>query len=122
MRFAERGAVMANRSGKACKADPTTSKRGKRDKRKRLTVRPSRGLRKRVSQVDAAVMVLQRAKEPMDCYSLVQAMAAGGLWKSPAGKTPHITLFSEIMREIRMKGSDSRFVRTEPGKFTLRKR
>jgi hypothetical protein len=46
-------------------------------------------------------------------------MAAKGYWTSPAGKTPGATLSSAILRELKMKGTDARFRKTEPGKFAL---
>ena len=44
-------------------------------------------------------------------------MADKNLWTSPGGKTPHATLYSAILREIQTKGSESRFKKTERGKF-----
>jgi hypothetical protein len=44
-------------------------------------------------------------------------MAKKGLWTSPGGKTPHATLYSAIIREIALKGKESRFVKSERGKF-----
>jgi hypothetical protein len=35
----------------------------------------------------------------------------------PGGKTPHATLYSSIAREIRDKGKESRFKKSERGKF-----
>jgi len=46
-------------------------------------------------------------------------MAAKGYWTSPAGKTPGATLSSAILRELKMKGTDARFRKTERGKFAL---
>lgn len=43
-----------------------------------------------------------------------------GLWTSPGGKTPHATLYSAILREITAKGDESRFMKTERGKFAAR--
>jgi hypothetical protein len=48
---------------------------------------------------------------------MVKAMTAKGYWKSPGGKTPHSTLYSAIQREIGAKGKESRFRKTERGKF-----
>jgi hypothetical protein len=55
----------------------------------------------------------------MSCQELIGAMAAKGYWTSPGGKTPHATLYSAILREITTKGTASRFVKAERGKFTL---
>jgi len=39
------------------------------------------------------------------------------LWTTPGGQTPHATLYSAILREIAKKGKESRFTKTERGKF-----
>jgi len=44
-------------------------------------------------------------------------MGSKGYWTSPGGKTPHATLYSAILREIVAKGKESRFKKTEAGKF-----
>lgn len=72
---------------------------------------------KKLSALDAAAKVLATAKEPMNCKDLIEAMAAKKLWTSPGGKTPHATLYSAITRELNTKGKDSRFKKTERGKF-----
>jgi hypothetical protein len=72
---------------------------------------------KRVSAIDAAAQVLAASKEPMNCMALVEAMAAQGLWTSPGGKTPQATLYSAIIREIALKGKESRFVKKDRGLF-----
>jgi len=46
-------------------------------------------------------------------------MAAKGYWTSPGGKTPAATLYSAILREITTKAKESRFVKSERGKFAL---
>lgn len=73
----------------------------------------------KLSQLDAAAQLLAKASEPMNCQELVQAMAAKGLWTSPSGKTPHATLHASLLKEIKLKGKDARFVKTERGKFTV---
>ena len=57
--------------------------------------------------------------KPMNCKEMIEAMATKGLWTSPGGATPHATLYSAILRELNAKGIDSRFKKTERGKFTL---
>jgi len=44
-------------------------------------------------------------------------MAQQGLWSSPAGKTPHTTLYAAMMREQRDKGGASRFRKVDRGMF-----
>jgi hypothetical protein len=63
--------------------------------------------------------VLGESKEPLASKQMIEAMAAKGYWTSPGGKTPHATLYSAILREINVKGNDSRFRKTDRGHFTL---
>jgi hypothetical protein len=65
--------------------------------------------------------VLSASKTPMNTKEMIEAMGAKGLWSSPGGKTPHATLYSAILREIRVKGKDARFTKTERGKFAANK-
>jgi hypothetical protein len=74
---------------------------------------------KRLSCVTAALKVLGESSEPMNAQELVTAMEAKGYWSSPGGKTPHATLYSAILRDL-AKGDDSKFVKTERGRFTVR--
>ena len=72
----------------------------------------------RTSALDAAAKVLAEAGEPLNAKQMIEVMAEKGYWTSPGGKTPHATLYSAILREINGKGSESRFVKSERGKFT----
>ena len=74
---------------------------------------------KRLSCVAAALKVLSESGEPMNAQELITAMEAKGYWTSPGGKTPHATLYSAILRDL-AKGDDSKFVKTERGRFTVR--
>ena len=74
---------------------------------------------KRLSCVSAALKVLGESSEPMNAQELITAMEAKGYWTSPGGKTPHATLYSAILRDL-AKGDDSKFVKTERGRFTVR--
>jgi len=74
---------------------------------------------KRMSCVAAALKVLSESGQPMNAQELITAMVANGYWTSPGGKTPHATLYSAILRDL-AKGDDSKFVKTERGRFTLR--
>ena len=76
---------------------------------------------KKTSALDAAAKVLGESKEPLTTKQMVEAMATKGYWKSKEGRTPDRTLYSAILREIVLKKKDSRFVKTERGKFTLKK-
>jgi len=68
--------------------------------------------------LSAAVCVLQEANEPLNCKNMVNLMLEKGYWKT-AGKTPSATIYSAILREIKEKGADARFRKTERGKFEL---
>ena len=72
-----------------------------------------------MSQLDAAVQVLAVSAEPMSTKQMVEAMAQQKLWTSPAGKTPHATLYSAIQREIAKKGNGARFRKADRGTFAL---
>src|SRR5438045_1000387 len=74
---------------------------------------------KQLSAIDAAAKVLGESKEPLNCKQIVDAMGAKGYWTSPGGKTPHATLYSAILREIKARGKEARFKKTERGRFTL---
>jgi len=75
---------------------------------------------KKVGALDAAAQVLAASKEPLNCKAMIEAMAKKGLWTSPGGKTPHTTLYSAIIREIALKGKDSRFVKKDRGQFAAK--
>src|SRR5439155_3768876 len=70
-----------------------------------------------LSCLNAAAKVLAEKGEPMTCKEMTEVMAAKGYWTTPGGKTPHATLYSSIAREIRDKGKESRFKKSERGKF-----
>ncbi len=76
---------------------------------------------KRVSALDAAAQVLAKAGKPMRAQELIAAMAEQGLWSSPAGKTPHATLYAAMMRESRDKGTAARFRKVDRGLFAFNK-
>jgi preprotein translocase subunit YajC len=75
---------------------------------------------KKVSAIDAAARVLAEAGVAMTCKEMVAAMAMKGYWTTPGGKTPDATLCSAILREIKVKGVQSRFIKTAPGRFASR--
>src|SRR5262249_33648239 len=77
---------------------------------------------KKTSALDAAFRVLEKAGQAMTCPEMIEAMAAKNYWTSPGGATPAATLYSAILREIKAKGKDARFVKTERGKFGLAKK
>jgi hypothetical protein len=77
---------------------------------------------KKTSALDAAVRVLEEAGQPMTCLEMIEAMTAKKYWTSPKGLTPAATLYSAVLREIKAKGKESRFVKTERGRFGLTKK
>ena len=73
---------------------------------------------KKPSCLDAAAQVLRDAKEPMQVRAMVTAMKEKGLWSSDA-PTPWATLYSAIIREIKVRKGESRFKKTDRGHFAL---
>lgn len=71
----------------------------------------------KLSCLDAAAKLLGETGQAMNCQELIAAMAERGYWTSPAGQTPHATLYAAILREIATKRKESRFVKTERGRF-----
>ena len=108
--FASKAKDAAGKTPEGQKAD--------KPKRTRATKEPKE---KRVSGLDAAAKVLQESAQPMTTREMVDAAEAKGYWKSPGGQTPQATIYSSIIREIAKKGDESRFVKTERGKFTTRR-
>jgi hypothetical protein len=89
-------------------------------KRQRKPKAPAEPKVKKTSALDAAARVLAETGTPMTCKELIGTMAAKGYWSSPGGKTPDATLAAAILREISVKGHQSRFVKPAPGRFALR--
>jgi len=102
---AAQGAKPDGKAAKDAKAAPKAPK-AKREAKKRD------GL----SGLDAAAKVLVLAGKPMNTKEMVEKMLADGLWKT-GGKTPAATIYAAILREVRAKGKDARFRKTERGKF-----
>ncbi len=76
---------------------------------------------KKVSALDAAAKVLGEQGKPMNCQELIEEMSRKKYWLSPNGATPHATLYAAIAREIKVKGKDARFQKSERGKFSAAK-
>ena len=105
----------------AAKAGTTTAAPVEGDSEHKAKQKKAAGARKskRVSALDAAAQVLGKAEQPMRAQELIAAMAEQGLWKSPAGKTPHATLYAAILREIGKKGDAARFQKVDRGLFEI---
>ena len=112
-------ATKTKTSKKAIKAKANATPQAKSDKPAKKAKAPE-AKEKKLSAIDAAAQVLAASKEPMNAKEMIEAMAAKGLWTSPGGKTPHATLYSAIIREVATKGKESRFVKTERGKFAAK--
>ena len=81
---------------------------------------PTSPKQKKTSILDAAVRVLAETKEPLSCKMMVETMTAKAYWKpSQSGKTPANTLHAAISKEIKVKGTDSRFEKVGRGQFAL---
>lgn len=91
----------------------------KRVLKKKTKTETAAGGEKKLSCVKAALQVLETAGEPMNSQEMITAMVEQNLWESPGGKTPHATLYSAILRDLK-RGDESRFVKTERGRFTVR--
>ena len=65
--------------------------------------------------------MLAESGAAMTTNEMIAQMAAKGYWTSPGGQTPAATLYSAILRELKTKGKDARFAKTERGKFAFAK-
>lgn len=104
---------MAKKNSKKTGSKKNTTKAAKPAKARA----PKPPAEKKVSALDAAAIVLTKAKKPMGTKDLIAAMAEQGLWTSPGGKTPHATLYAALLREINVKGKESRFRKADKGQF-----
>ena len=101
-------------------AKKSTAKKADTRKATKATKKPAKAkapAAKKLSALDAAARVLAETGTAMTTGELIEAMAEKKLWQSPNGKTPSATLYAAILRELNTKGKDSRFKKTEPGKF-----
>ena len=113
---AEQGPFDTKKQALDAKAGAPAATNGKAAKpaKKKKTKEPKA---KKVGALDAAAQVLAASKEPLNCKAMIEAMAKKGLWTSPGGKTPWATLYSALIREIALKGKESRFVKKDRGLF-----
>ena len=101
-----------------CHEPPVTGKEAKAEGAKKPRAKKAKSDKpKRLSGLDAAARVLEETGEPMNVKQIVELAEQKGYWKSPGGKTPWATVYSAILRECAKKGADSRFRKTERGKF-----
>ena len=104
-------------TAKAAKVQPTTATT--KSGRKAPLVKTAKARDGQFSCLDAAVKILTQSGKPMRCKPIVEQAISKKLW-STGGKTPSATLYAAVIREIRDKGSSSRFVKKERGLFALR--
>ena len=64
---------------------------------------------KKLSLLNAAAAVLAKSDEPLNCKQMIAEATAAHLWTPGSGKTPELTLYSAIKREMKTKGERSRF-------------
>lgn len=102
-------------NAKKTKTNPKVPKKTTAKKPAKAQAEPT--AKKKLSALDAAAQVLADNGGSMNTKEMIEAMAAKKLWESPNGKTPSATLYAAILRELTTKGADSRFQKTEPGKF-----
>ena len=73
----------------------------------------------KLSLIKAAIAVLTETEEAMNTKSIIEAAKAKGLWTPGEGKTPEQTLYSAIVREIKVKAAAARFTAVGKGLFKL---
>ena len=117
---AEQGPFETKKQAQAAKAGAPTANAKAETKKAGKGKKTKEPKAKKVSAIDAAAQVLAASKDAMNCKDMIEAMAKKGLWTSPGGKTPHATLYSAIIREIALKGKESRFVKAERGQFAAK--
>ena len=111
------GARVAKKAAKPTKA--TRAARGRDTAQQGAPQAQETAKAKKTGLLDAAILVLREAGQPMNTKEMVDAVLAKDLWKSD-GKTPGATLYSSILREIQKKGDGARFRKTERGRFELK--
>ena len=67
----------------------------------------------KLSLLNAAAAVLENSDEPLSVRRMIDSAKEKGLWEPGQGKTPEQTLYSAIVREIKVKGENSRFKKTD---------
>ncbi len=72
-----------------------------------------------VSGIEAALIVLKEAGQPMKISQIMEHITARNLAKLH-GKTPAMTVSAAIQREIAQRGPESRFVKTGRGLFAAK--
>lgn len=79
------------------------------------------GSEKKLSLINAAAAILESSDEALTVRAMIDGAKERGLWSPSAGKTPEQTLYSAILREIKVKGEACRFVKAARGHFAFRR-
>ena len=84
----------AKKATKAQTAKPITKNAtvAKRDAKESKHAKPAETSAKKISQIEAAIIVLGKSRDAMNCKEMVEAMQVAGLWSTPKGATPDATL------------------------------
>jgi hypothetical protein len=70
--------------------------------------------------IEAAILIMQGCERPLSCGEIVSLALETKIWSPKnGGRTPANTLYSSILRKIKNKGKESRFIKVEKGKFEL---
>jgi hypothetical protein len=110
--------MTATKSKKGSRSETSTAKAPKAEKapvEKKMSKPKSGG---KMTGLDAAAKVLAEAGTPLKCTEIVEQALKAGYWQTN-GQTPSATLYSAMLREINVKGKESRFKRTDKGTFAL---
>ena len=73
----------------------------------------------KMSGLDAAYRVLTEAGRPMNVREIFET-ANRNKYCGLKGATPTLTIYAAILREVKLKGRASRFVKTDRGLFAAR--
>jgi hypothetical protein len=95
------------------------SKKTKTTKAANTTAPVKEEKKKSLSLLAAAAAVLENTDEAMSVSGIIKTAKEKGLWTPGEGKTPEQTLYSAIVREIKVKGETSRFKKDGRGRFSF---
>jgi len=72
-----------------------------------------------MNSIQASIKILEDAGEPLHYQEITRRIIAQRLWETD-GKTPEATVNANLGKDIKKKGTKSRFQRTGPGIFAIR--
>jgi hypothetical protein len=97
---------------------PSKPKKDEKSKAEKPAKAPKEKPARQPSLLDHAVEILKKAKEPMTCKEITEAVMKSTDWTTN-GKTPWATLYSAVIREIAEKKAESRFKKMDRGMFSF---